>query len=37
VNDGFEEILEEAPLAFILDSFLVFVERLRTITGSSRM
>jgi len=39
VNDGFEDILEEAVLAYIhiLDSFLIFLEKPRKITNSSRM
>jgi hypothetical protein len=37
VNDGFEDILQEAVLAYILVSFLVFLEKLRTFTDSSRM
>jgi hypothetical protein len=37
VNDGFEDILEEAVWAYvhILDSFLIFLEK--KITNSSRM
>jgi hypothetical protein len=37
VNDGFEDMLEEAALAYILDSILVFLEKPRTFTESSRM
>jgi hypothetical protein len=39
VNDGFEDILEEAVLAYIhiLNSFLIFLEKPRKITNSSRM
>jgi len=36
VNGGYEDILEEAVSAYILDSFLVFLEKPRTIAESSR-
>ena len=36
VNDGFEDTLEEGVLAYILDSFLVFLEKPRIITESNR-
>lgn len=39
VNDGFEDMLEEAVLAYIhiLNSFLIFLGKPRTFTDSSRM
>jgi len=36
VNDGFEDTLEEGVLAYISDSFLVFFEKPRIITESSK-